>query len=86
MKRKAGDRWGMIKIDKTTGIKESVQIGYWETTLFPYRKQAQEYADGLNLIAYEHNYNCWYEARFVGNTRTGYVPNDDVVYTGGWLL
>lgn len=86
MKRKAGDRWGMISVNKITGEKKQVQIGYWESTTFPYFKQAQEYVDGLNENAIEFDYDHWYEVRYVGNVHTGYAENDDVINIGAWMM
>ena len=83
-RRQSGDRWGLISVNLETGEKKSVQIGYWESTTFPYAKQAQEYADGLNKDAITFNSNRRYESRYIGNWKTGYVePNSDVQYCGG---
>jgi len=83
-KRQAGDRWGLISIDLVTGEKKSVQIGYWESTTFPYVKTAREYAEGLNKDAIAFNSGRRYESRYIGNWKTGYCEeNSDVHYCGG---
>lgn len=86
-KRQAGDRWGLISIDKATGEKRAVQIGYWESTTWPYPNQAQEQADYANQLAVEINENKYYEIRFIGNSKTNCMEdNSDVQGTGfaGW--
>lgn len=68
-KRNAGDRWGLVSIDINTGEERLVQIGYWESPTFPYKKQAQEYADMYNKESQETNRGKKYEVRFAGNYR-----------------
>ena len=78
-KRQAGDIWGLIAIDLATGEKRAVQIGYWETTTFPYAKQAQEHADGYNKNAIKYKRNERYEIRYIRNSKTKFVAdNSDV--------
>jgi hypothetical protein len=71
--RRRGDRWGLVAIKLDTGKEGRVQIGGWETSTFPYRKQAEEYAQGYNELSQQHNWNERYEARYAGNmiTREG---------------
>ena len=86
-KHQAGDRWGIICIDLATGEKRAVQIGYWESTTFPYAKQAQEHADGYNENAIEYKHNKRYEIRYIRNSKTKFVEdNSDVDGQGfaGW--
>jgi len=88
-KHTAGDRWGVIAVNQTTGKKTAVQIGYWETTTWPYAKQAQQNADANNQheIEYPSSTKTHYEIRYIGNWKTGIYPdNSDVEGQGfaGW--
>lgn len=90
-KHTAGDRWGLIAVNHTTGKNTAVQIGYWETTTWPYAKQAQERADGYNQleIKYPSGQSKHYEIRYIGNWNTGIGPdNSDVEDRGlaGWSM
>ena len=68
--RRKGDRWGLVKTKLATGEEWRVQIGGWETSTFPYRKQAEEYAQAYNELSREYNWNEHYEARYAGNEIT----------------
>ena len=70
-KHESGDRWGLVCIHTDTGKEKRVQIGGWESSTFPYKKQAQNYADGYNKIAKEHNHAKRYEIRYAGNWKQG---------------
>ena len=88
-KRQAGDIWGLIAIDLATGEKRAVQIGYWESTTFPYAKQAQEQVDGYNRNAVEYSHNKKYEIRYIGNRKTKFVADNSDVQGksfAGWGL
>lgn len=47
MKRQRGDRFRIWFRNTATGRTGPVQIGYWEDCSWPYRRQAEEYAQGL---------------------------------------
>ncbi len=67
-KRRAGDRWGLVAVDLITGQEQRVQIGSWECSNFPYRKQAQEYANDSNKLSEQYSWGKRYEVRYKGNT------------------
>lgn len=73
-KHEAGDRWGLVCIYNDTGETRRVQIAGWESSTFPYQKQAQEYADSYNAIALQFNKGRRYEIRFAGNYKKGIGP------------
>jgi hypothetical protein len=70
-KRQAGDRWGIVCINSSTGKEQKVQIGYHETSTFIWPKQAQEYADFYNQEAQRKQKPERYEVRYAGNYRLG---------------
>jgi hypothetical protein len=71
--RRRGDRWGLVAIDLVTGKERRMQICRWEDSTFPYRRQAEEHAQGYNKLSQEYGWNERFEARYAGNeiTREG---------------
>lgn len=47
MKRQRGDRFEIWFRNFEHNTEKPVQIGYWEDCTWPYRKQAERYAEGL---------------------------------------
>lgn len=80
MKRQPGDMWGLLCTNTQTGEAKPVQIGGWEVSAFPYRKQAEEWAQDYNDLARKYNHPKHYEAVFVGNRKTGQGRR------AGWLI
>jgi hypothetical protein len=71
-RRQRGDRWGLVKINLSTGEECRVQICGWESSTFPYRKQAEQAAQDYNKLSEEFNWNERYEARYAGQGSRGY--------------
>ena len=66
-KRQAGDRWGLSCTNTETGVTKPVQIGGWEDSTFPYRKQAEVYAKEFNENAKTYGDPKVYAVVFAGN-------------------